>query len=79
MTDSPNRGVVSAALQPFPRRVRALKKPTVLEPELKEFIDVCLVPILVREALKEIQAAESRMDLESSPSLNARCTNGALR
>jgi hypothetical protein len=27
----------------------------VIEPELKEFIDKCLVPILVREALAEFQ------------------------
>jgi hypothetical protein len=26
-----------------------------IEPELKEFIDKCLVPILVREALTELQ------------------------
>ena len=26
-----------------------------IEPELKEFIDECLVPILVREALAELQ------------------------
>lgn len=37
------------------------KLPTMLtpamEPELKEFIDKCLVPLLVREALAEFQQA----------------------
>lgn len=79
VTDSLNRGVVSTALQPFSGKVRGLKKPTLLEPELQEFIDVCLVPILVRDALKEIKAAELRGDVESTPSLHVRCANGDLR
>jgi hypothetical protein len=52
--------------------------PTV-ELELKEFIDACLVPVLVRNALKEIQAEESDADLESTPSLQVRCVNGESR
>lgn len=79
MTDLLNRGVVSAAIQPFSGRVRGLKEAIALEPELKEFIDACLVPILVRNALKEIQAAEPRVDLESPSSLHVWCTNGDLR
>jgi hypothetical protein len=47
-----------------------------IEPDLKDFIDVCLVPILVRNALKEIKAAESGGDLESTALPHIRCANG---
>jgi hypothetical protein len=50
-----------------------------IEAELKEFIDACLVPVLVRNALKEIQAAESRTDLESTASPPVRCADGGTR
>ena len=50
-----------------------------IEPELKEFIDTCLVPVLVRSALKEIQAVESGGGLECTSSLHIRCSNGDLR
>jgi hypothetical protein len=47
-----------------------------IEPELKEFIDACLVPVLVRDALKEIQVVESGEDLESTALPQFRCANG---
>jgi hypothetical protein len=50
-----------------------------IEPELKEFIDNCLVPILVRNALKEIQDAKSGAGLESTPSLHVHFANGDMR
>jgi len=50
-----------------------------IEPELKEFIDTCLVPVLVRSALKEIQAVEAGGVLECTSSLHIRCANGDLR
>jgi hypothetical protein len=50
-----------------------------IEPELKDFIDACLVPLLVRNALKEIRTSEPYTDLESTPSLHVRCANGDLR
>lgn len=30
-----------------------------IEPELKQFLDECLVPLLVREALKELKAEKA--------------------
>jgi hypothetical protein len=48
-----------------------------IKPELKEFLDTCLVPLLVRHALREIRTSESRAeDLESTASLRAPCANG---
>jgi hypothetical protein len=50
-----------------------------IEPELKEFIDACLVPVLVRNALKEIQSEKSNRDLESTALPQVRCANGGTR
>jgi hypothetical protein len=50
-----------------------------IEPELKDFIDACLVPLLVRDALKKIHVSESDVGLESTASLHVRCANGGTR
>jgi hypothetical protein len=50
-----------------------------IEPDLKEFIDTCLVPVLVRDTLKQIQAAEQREDLECPTLPQVRCANGESR
>lgn len=50
-----------------------------IEPDLKEFIDACLVPVLVRNALKEIQSAKCDADLESTSLPPVRCANGGTR
>lgn len=50
-----------------------------IDPELKEFLDACLVPILVRNALKEIRASEPGADLESTASCRDRCASGGFK
>ena len=50
-----------------------------IDADLKEFIDACLVPILVRNALKEIQGAEPDADLESIPLYRVRCASGGSK
>jgi hypothetical protein len=50
-----------------------------IEPDLKEFIDMCIVPILVRNVVKEIQDAEKRGDLEWPALPHLRCANGGTR
>jgi len=61
------------------RIVQLGKTHPTIEPDLKEFIDSCLVPVLVRNALKEIQSAKSDTDLESTALPHVRCANGGTR
>jgi len=51
-----------------------------IEPELKDFIDSCLVPILVRSALKEIRVADlGDAVAQSISSQDIRRASGATR
>ena len=38
---------------------QARQRPVSIEPELKQFIDDCLVPMLVRDALKDLAAKDT--------------------
>lgn len=60
-------GIGNAKLLPFARK-RAIS----IEPDLKEFLDECIVPALVREALEKI----SGKTLESSAAVVADCVHG---
>jgi hypothetical protein len=46
------------------RFVRSRRAP--IEPELKKFLDQCVIPILIREALKDISLEDVRRDVPHS-------------
>jgi hypothetical protein len=47
----------------------ARRKPTTIDPELKSFLDECVIPLLIREALAE----KPKKTLETQPRHGADC------
>lgn len=60
----------------LPVRHSGVSRPAI-EPELREFIDEVLVPMLVRDALKEIRGSESELAQIVSPVAQSARTQGA--